>query len=160
MLALGSVGLGLQSTRPREPRVPLRALDGRSFAIVAAIADGLCPGGPDLPDAWTLQVPERVDAAVATWHPATRDELVLALRLWENALTSLVLHGRPRPFSTAEAAVRDRIIDGWRTSRFPLRRTAYKAVASLIAASYWSHPATFAHLGYPGPPRFAGQGAP
>lgn len=147
-LVCGGVGLGLQATALREPRAPLTALDPVSFSILAAVADALCPGAPGLPDAWELQVPEAVDAFLASSDPAVAVELSQALRFVENGLPGLLLDGRPRPFSTRSKEERLRTLERMATSRIHLRRTIYKALMGLVTATYWGDPRTFAHSGY------------
>lgn len=154
LLFAGGAGLALQPGRRREPREPLRALTPRAFATLAAAADRLCPGGDRLPSAWDLRVPEKVDATLDRLDPAAAAEVVNALRLLENGLPGLLLHGRPRAFTALAPEAQDAALEAWRTSRFATLRTAHKALASLASAAYWSDPATFAYVGYPGPPRF------
>ncbi len=153
LLGVGGVGLALQPTHARAPRVALRALDERTFSILAAVADAVCPGADGLLGAWELQVPERVDAHLDRLHPADVAELKQALLLLENGLAGLVLDGRPRAFSACDLETRSRVLARWKQSRIGVRRQAYRALVSLVSASYWTQPATFAFVGYPGPPR-------
>lgn len=153
-LALGAaavaagVGLAVVPPAARAPREPLRALTERSFAVLAAVADRVCPGGPGLPDAWELEVPEKVDAVLARLHPANATDLHRALLLLDNPLAGLLLDGRPATFTRASDETRDRILASWRTSRLQVRRASYQAIVGLVSAAYWSDPRTFAHLGY------------
>jgi hypothetical protein len=153
-LALGgaavAAGVGLAVVPPagRVPRVPLRALTDRSFAVLAAAADRICPGAAGLPNAWELEVPEKVDAALARLHPAHATDLHRALLLLDNPLAGLLLDARPVAFTRASDESRDRILEAWRTSRLEVRRSAYQAIVGLVSAAYWSDPLTFAHIGY------------
>lgn len=160
LLAVGGVGLGLQSTRQREPRSPLGALTPTQFSVLAWVADTMMPGTDAVPDAWTLRVPEKVDAMLASTDAWLAAEIGQALLLLENAVPGLLLDGRPVPFSQADAETRARTLERWRTSRIPLRRSAFRALHGLCAGSYWSDPATRAVSGYPGPPNYGNtQGA-
>lgn len=162
VLVLGGLGLALQGTVLRAPARPLRALHPREFSILAAIADRICPGGDTLPTAVEAEVAEKVDDLLARLDPAVTVELSQLLRLIENALVGLAFDGRVRTFTALPPDGQDRVLAAWRTSRFPLRRQGFKALAGLCNASYWATPATWPHTGYPGPPDYASlvQGAP
>jgi len=153
-LALGGVGLALQGTVPRAPDRPLKALDERGFSILAAICERMCPGGDGLPSATEARVPEKLDDLLATLDPAVTVELSQVLRLIENALTGLAFDGRVRTFTALSPERQQTVLEGWRTSRFPLRRAAFKALAGLCNATYWATPSTWPHTAYPGPPDF------
>ncbi len=159
-LAAGGLGLALFPGQSRAPRRPLQALTERDYAILAAIADRLCPGAPGLPSAGELDVAGHVDALMARLHPADVAEFQQLLALFENALVRALLHGSPVPFSRAAPAVQDASLEAWRTSALPFRRLAFKALRGLVAATYWAQPETWPHIGYPGPPRFGQEGAP
>jgi hypothetical protein len=156
VLALGGTGLALQSTVMRTPAAPLRALSPRAFSILAAIVDRICVPGPGMPAPAELQVAEGIDGLLATMDPATVAELEQGLLLFENALTGLLLDGRPRTFTSLAPDEQDAVIAAWRSSRLGLRRKVYKALRGIIAAAYHGNPATYAAVGYPGPPDFRG----
>jgi hypothetical protein len=153
-LALASVavaaGVGLAIVPPvsRSPRARLRALTDRSFAVLAAVADRVCPGGSGLPTAWDIEVPEKVDAVLARLHPGNATDVHRALLLLDNPFAGLVLDARPTSFTRVSAETQDRILETWRTSRLEVRRSAYRAIVGLVNAAYWSDPRTFGHLGY------------
>ena len=107
-LALGGVGLALQGTVPRVPAQALRALDARSFSILAAIVDRLCPGGDGLPTAAEALVAEKLDALLYSLDPAVTVELSQLLRLTENALVGFAFEGRIRSFTALSPA---RLVD-------------------------------------------------
>jgi hypothetical protein len=151
-IAAAAVGVGVGSSLRYPvgpaPRGPLAALTGRSFRVLAAFADRVCPGAPDLPTAWELGVPEKVDAVLARLHPGNATDVHRALLLLDSPLTGLVLDGRPTTFTRSAPDVQDAILESWRTSRIEVRRSAFHAVAGLVNAAYWSDPRTFAHSGY------------
>jgi hypothetical protein len=154
--SLGFAGIAAWPSRLRAPRTTLRVLDANTFSTMAAVADRVCTGTSSggLPSAWDLEVPEKVDEALWGMHPGTAADVLGALKLLETGLFGAV-DGRIRPFTRLSPAGQDRVLERWRTSRIGIRRSAFTALASLAAAAYWSHPSTFAHVGYPGPPRFA-----
>jgi hypothetical protein len=151
-LAVGLV-VAFQPGRSRVPRRPLVVLDPRAFSVLAAVADRICPGGGGLPSAWELEVPEKVDAVLDRIDPAGAAEMRQILMLLESGLAGFAFDGRIRAFSAASPESQDRTLDRWRTSRWTLRRAAYKALSSTISAAYWSDPRTWPHIGYVGPPR-------
>jgi hypothetical protein len=141
--------VALQPTAHVLPARPLQALDPTAFSILSAVADTLCPpAGPGLSCA-ELFVAEDVDAFLATADPAVADEVSMALRLVENALPSLLLDGTVRStFTAADRATRTAVLEAFRDSRIPARRTVYKALLGLVSATYYGHPALAAHTGY------------
>ena len=66
----------------------------------------------------------------------------------------MLLDGRATPFTLLGPAEQDAVLDDFRTSRIPIRRSVYKALRGLIAASYWGDPRLYAAAGYPGPPDY------
>lgn len=150
-VGLGVVGIAAWPARLREARVALRVLDRTTFSTLAAVAERVCPAMDGLPSAWDLQVPEKVDLALWGMHPGTAADVQRALRLLETGLLGAI-DGRIRPFTRLSPAAQDQVLERWGTSRFEVRRVAFTALANLTSAAYWSDPATFRHLGYPGPP--------
>ena len=148
LLAAGGLGIGLQSTVLRTPRRALLALDLRTFSVLAAVADRFCPGGEGLPTAWALEVPEDVDAFLASNHPGVAADVRQGLLLVENGLPGLLLDLDPRPFTARPPDAQDAALQGMATSRLALRRTLYKALLGMVTATYWGHPETFAASGY------------
>ncbi len=154
VLALGGLGVGLQTTVFREPRKKLKKLSAVEFSVLAAMVDRLHPGADGLPSGWELHVPERLDEKLWTLHPADAHDVKTALRFIENAIAGALLDGRLRPFTRLDAAGQDEALECWRTSRLDTRRTAFKALKGLAGVIYWSDPRTYAFVGYPGPPNY------
>jgi hypothetical protein len=154
LLAAGGTGIALRSTVLRRPARPLRMLDEKSFSILAAVADRIAPPGGGFPSAAELQVAEKIDALLATMHPANTHELEQALFLLENALAGLVFDGRARPFTQLDPAAQDEALRDWQLSRLAVRRKAYVAMHGLCAAAYYASPAIYPLVGYPGPPDY------
>lgn len=130
-------------------RHPLRALDARKFAVLAAIAARTVPAS----DADAITVAERVDAQMALAPPEARADFGKLLLLVENALTGFVLDGRARPFTRLGAAAQDEVLAAWRDSRLALRRSGYGVLRKLTQAAWYAAPEAWADVGYPGPPR-------
>lgn len=154
LLAVGGAGLALQGTAIRRPARPLRCLDERSFAVLAAVADRIAPGRDGFPSASELHVAEKVDALLATLDPAMVQEVRQLLGLLENAAVGLLFDGRWRPFTRLPPEEQDEVLRAWQQSRLSIRRTGWAALHGLCSAAYYASPEVHARLGYPGPPDF------
>lgn len=155
LLAAGAVGLALRPGAAVSPPDLLHALTPQQYGILQAVAARICPGGPGIPTAAEIGVAARVDAQLATMHPQDVAELGQGLLLIENALVGLLLDARPTPFTRLGPAEQDAALEAFRTSRIPIRRSVFKALRGLVAASYWSDPRMYPTVGYPGPPDYA-----
>ena len=156
LLAVGGIGLSLRGGVPRAPARPLQALSEREFAVLAAVADCILPGGEGFPSAAELQVAERTDALLAASDPRVVEELGSLLRLMDNALAGLLLGGSPTPFTALSAAEQEALLTSWRDSSLALKKGAFKALRSACLLAYFTNPGSFAAVGYPGPPDFSG----
>jgi hypothetical protein len=58
------------------------------------------------------------------------------------------------------AETQDAVLAEWADSSLKLRRTIYKALRGIIVAAYYGNPATYASVGYPGPPDIVPFGEP
>ena len=160
LLLVGGAGLGLSSSTVRTPPPGLKVLSARSWTVLDAISDVMCPGGEGRPTAGELGVAALVDAQLSTMHPADAADFNRVLLLLDNALVGLIFDGRPRHFADAPSDVRAQILASWRDSRLLVRRQAYKALRGLVMATYWAQPGTYGWSGYPGPPDFGQSRAP
>lgn len=154
LLAVGGLAVTGQRTVPRAPARPLRALDPVAFSVLAAVADRLIDAPPGAPTPASLELAETIDEALAKMGPLAAAEVSRVLMLLESPIAGLLMDGRPRPFTALDAAGQDAVLEAWRTSRWTLRRQAYKALDLLVAAAYFGHPASYASTGYPGPPDY------
>lgn len=153
-VAAGGIGLGLRPTVLRKPEQPLHALDDTEYSILWAIAEVICPANGAFPAASSLQVAEKVDALLASSDPGLAVDVKRLLRLVENAIPGLILDRRFHTFSAASETEQALILEGWRTSAIPLRRTVYKALNGLVGATYYAQPEVWPAVGYPGPPNY------
>ncbi len=150
----GLVAVSLLPPAHRDPRAPLRVLTPRAFSVLSAVADRICPGSDGLPSAWDLEVPEGLDLLLDRLHPGVGAEIIQALLFLENPVAGTFLDGRMARFTQSSPDVQDEALRAFGRSSLGVRRQAYQALSGLISATYWSNPATWAHVGYPGPPRF------
>ncbi|MEL6347893.1 MAG: gluconate 2-dehydrogenase subunit 3 family protein [Myxococcota bacterium] len=161
LLAIGGVGIGLRPGADGPVPSDLQTLNAARFCTLRAFAQRINPGeNAGFPSADEIGVAQKVDAHLATMHPADVEELRQALTLLENGLTGLLMIGSATPFSRATPSQQDALIERWRASRVVLLQSAYKALRSLCATTYFSDPRTFAAVGYPGPHNYGQSDAP
>lgn len=93
----------------------------------------------------------RLDTAVAAMHPATRQEI--------EQLTALIAHpagrravvGLAADWAEADAAPVRAALAGLRAAESSTSQQVYHALRDLTNAAYFSDPAAWAAVGYPGP---------
>jgi hypothetical protein len=159
LLVGGAVPLALRSTLVRgKPKGALKLLTEEEHAILAAVAARVAPGEgapPTWPTAEALDCAGKIDALMATVHPAVGAELRQLLHLFESGMFGLVFTATPTPFTRCTPAAQDARLQAWRTSRLALLRSGYQALKRLAHATYYSSPEVYALIGYPGPPEVA-----
>lgn len=154
----GAVPLALRRgrLRPLPPGGKLLFLSIAEYSVLAAVADRifapLAPGQPT-PDA--IGVALKIDALMAGADPTSQRDFRQLLGLFENGLAGLLFDGRPTPFTERSPEDQTETLERWRFSRLPLRRSGFQALMRLCNAVYYSDPATYAGIGYPGPPVLA-----
>ncbi len=155
LLALGGVGLSLRGpTRNRPVPDTLRVLSDRQYLTLAAVAARVALPGEGGPTSDEVGVAAKLDQLFATMHPGDVKDIQQLLDLLDNALGGLLLGGRTQTFTGSTTAQQDEILSEWRTSGLSVRRTGYKVLAGLCAATYHADPKTYASVGYPGPPSY------
>jgi len=155
LLAVGGLGLSMQSSVLREPGRALLVLDTLEYSVLSAVAERICPAGDGFPSAASLDVAAGIDAFVSLLDPAAGAELKSLLRLLENGVAGLLLDGRPRPFTACSPEVQDATLHAWQHSRIGLRRSGMKVLRGFCSSTYYSDPRVYSHVGYPGPPDFS-----
>lgn len=145
LLALGWRALG---GYPR-PAAPLARLSRREAAFVAAAAEALFPRGGPVP-------PSGLEAGVPAWTDRWLDALPAGTRLLVRCLFALVEHATllfPAPgwdgwrrFSALDAGRRGAVLEGWRTSRFFLRRLVFTSLRAIVTQAYFADPAVLRAL--------------
>ena len=152
-LALAAGGGLYRYTHPPAP--PDFELDGEARAALGAIVPAILAGAlPVDAQARARAVAasiERVHQTILGLPPATQKEVqdlfsLLALAPARRLLTG-VKHGWAQAGEQEVAA----FLQGWRSHRFALLRTAYHALHDLVLGSWYSDPAHWAAIGYPGP---------
>jgi hypothetical protein len=151
LLAAG--GGWYRATHPAPPRGFV--LDGEARTALDAIVPAILSGA--LPDA----SPDRAREYAAT--TARVHHVILGLRLAAQqevqdlfGLLALgparrLLTGIPDGWANAQEADVAAFLQDWRVHRLPLLRTAYAALHDLALGAWYSDPAHWDAIGYPGP---------
>ena len=152
----GGLGLGLRRTRlGPPPKATLALFTLEEHSIFQAVAARVVPGegaGATWPTAVDVDCAGKADAVLARLHPETGREMKQLLRLFDNALVNLVVHGSPTPFTELPPAEQDARLEAWGRSRLSLLRSGYLALTRLSAATYYASTEVHPRIGYPGPP--------
>jgi hypothetical protein len=93
----------------------------------------------------------RIDALVQALPPHAQGELSQLLSLLGSAPGRRALTGLGQPWPEAAVADIQQALQGMRLSTLALRQQAYAAVHDIITGAYFSDPASWPLLGYPGP---------
>lgn len=150
-LTLVAVGGGLVWMRPAAPAAELNADSRMLFAAVAqAVLDGVLPSGPARAAALTAHV-ERVQQTIRGFSPAVQNELAQLLGILCTAPGRRLLARLAAPWETASAADVGIALQRLRTSRLATRQQIYHALRDITNGAYFSDPAAWAAIGYPGP---------
>lgn len=130
-------------------------LSARGRAVFGAVADAvlaeLLPADAAARRAAIEAHLDRLDAAVAAMHPATRQEI--------EQLTALIAHpagrravvGLGADWAEAKAAQVRAALGGLRASEQATAQQVYHALRDLTNAAYFSDRSAWAAVGYPGP---------
>lgn len=150
-IALGlllALGLRVWAGHPRPPEA-FRRLSRREAAFAAAASEALFPRGGAVP-------PSGLEAGVPAWIDRWLDALPAATRFLVRCLFALVEHATllfPAPgwdgwrrFTALDAARRGAVLEGWRTSRFFLRRLVFTSLRAIVTQAYFADPAVLRAL--------------
>lgn len=154
LLSLG--GLGVLGARgsfgvPTPPQ-SLLVLSPREYAVIVALAERFIPARQGFHTPAQLGTAVACDRVISLLDPTAQVELKQLLMLFENAVTNLVFGGRPTPFTAMTAPEQERVLHDWAHSMLALRRSGYNALRSLVMATHYGNPKTWASAGYAGPP--------
>ncbi|MDP3233421.1 MAG: gluconate 2-dehydrogenase subunit 3 family protein [Myxococcales bacterium] len=153
LLALGGGGFLFtrKSVEVDPPGDGLLSFTAREFAIVTALSYRVIPHREGFPTVDAVQVARGCDRILTLVDETALTETKQLLMLLENALPNFLFGRRARTFSTMSSDDQDAVLTEWQTSRITLRRTGYTALRGLVMAAYFSSPATWPAIGYPGP---------
>ncbi|PQO97338.1 hypothetical protein C5614_14390 [Massilia phosphatilytica] len=150
---LAAGGGWYRHTHPAPPRGFV--LDGEARAaldaIVAAIVSGALPEAP-VDRAHTIAATTaRVHQTVLGLPLAAQQEVQDLFGLLALGPARRLLTGIPDGWSAAKEADVAAFLQDWRWHRLALLRTAYAALHDLVLGAWYSEPAHWDAIGYPGP---------
>jgi hypothetical protein len=147
MLAAGGGAVALVSLRGIEDG----KLSAHAREVFAGAARGLLDGTM-ASDATSMQaLLDRIDGLVASLPPHAQAELSQLLALLASAPGRRAFAGLAADWPQSTPADVQAAMQSMRTSSLAVRRQAYQALHDIVGAAYFSDPATWGMLGYPGP---------
>lgn len=133
-----------------------RVLDAGTAAVMSAFVPVVLAGSiPEESQARARAIREVVEAfdrAVAGLSPAVQQEIDQLFSVLRFAPVRIVLTGLWEPVESSSPEEIAAFLTRWRHSRFGIQRAGYQALTQLVQASWYDNPASWAAIGYPGPP--------
>ena len=130
-------------------------LDGEAKAaidaIVPAMLAGALPSEPPARQAAIASTTERVHQAILGLPLAAQKEVQDLFGLLALGPARRFLAGVPETWSEASVEQVSAFLQSWRVHRFGMLQSAYGALHDLIIGSWYSDPANWPAIGYPGP---------
>ena len=149
---LAVVGSGAALVQPGLERGVLSAAGRDVFrAIGVGVLDKTLPDEASAKAAALTALLGRVDVLISALPPHARAELSQLLSILATSAGRRALAGLGTPWADASAADIQSALQGMRLSSLALRQQAYAALHDITAGAYFSEPATWVVLGYPGP---------
>jgi hypothetical protein len=150
---LAAAGGWYRVTHPAPPRGFV--LDGEARAalgaIVPAMLGGALPVAPADRARAIAATTDRVHQAILGLPLGSQQEVQDLFGLLTLAPARRLLAGVPTGWAEAKEADVAAFLQDWRTHRFALMRTAYAALHDLVLGVWYSDPAHWEAIGYPGP---------
>lgn len=138
------------------PAAERRFLDEDAARMVAALVPVVLAGSlPEEPAARARATRDTVDAfdrAISGLTPSVQEEVAQLISFLSFAPTRIAFAGLWVRIEEAPAEDLRAFLTRWRSSRFGLQRASYHALTQLIQAAWYGNTASWAAIGYPGPP--------
>ncbi len=150
--ALAVVGGAAVLIQPGLERGAL-TVSGKSVfrAIGMGILDKTLPEQPAAKDAALTALLGRVDVLISALPPHAQAELSQLVSILGSGAGRIALAGLSAPWDNASVEEVQAALQDMRFSKLALRQQAYAALHDITAGAYFSEPATWTLLGYPGP---------
>ena len=121
-------------------------------AIAPVILQGAFPAAGPGRAAALERITGSVALAVAALSAAAQKEVAELFALLAFAPTRIAVAGLSAPWDQAGLADIEGFLRRWQHSRMDLLKTGYLALHDLVLGAWYADPATWAAIGYPGPP--------
>ena len=149
---LAVVGSGAALIQPGLERGALSAAGRDVFrAIGVGVLDKTLPEEASAKAAALTALLGRVDVLISALPPHAQAELSQLLSILATSAGRRALAGLSIAWADASAADIQSALQGMRLSSLAVRQQAYAALHDITAGAYFSEPATWVVLGYPGP---------
>lgn len=157
LLALGGCARPGNASGPfDDPGYAYRALTGGDRELVAAVGAvmlaGALPTDAAAHDVAMVQVVRGVDVAIDGLPPSVQYEIGQLFGLLRFPPTRALAAGIWSSWENAGAKTVADFLTRWRFSNIELFRSGYQALHQLVMASWYGNNASWARVGYPGPP--------
>lgn len=150
--ALAVVGGAAVLIQPGLERGALTAIGKSVFrAIGLGVLDKTLPEQPADKDAALTALLGRIDVLISALPPHAQAELSQLLSILGSGAGRIALAGLSTPWANASVQDVQTALQGMRFSSLALRQQAYAALHDITTGAYFSEPATWVLLGYPGP---------
>jgi hypothetical protein len=120
-------------------------------AVALAVLDGSLPADAGARDAALAAHLDRLEATVAVFPPATRDELSRLLGLLGTAPGRFALSGLGSDWSRVGVGELQSALRGMNLSSSTTRQQVFHALRDLTNAAFYADASTWPLMGYPGP---------
>ena len=94
----------------------------------------------------------RADVFLSTEDPEIQDQIHLLLTIFNSIVSAILLSFTFSKFVDMDGAAQDSYLEGWMTSTFAFRRTAYQALKRLSMSMYYTDGRSWDEIGYHGIP--------
>lgn len=154
LLALGGLGtLALRKSKTVSlPPEGLLFLSPSEYAVMSALAVQMIPGVSGAPSVVEARVAFHADRTLSRAKVDAQKDFKRLLGLFENGVSQFLFEFKTQPFTQLSLEEQRHVLASWQHSRLALRRTGFNALRTLVMACYYGNPATWAFVGYPGPP--------
>ena len=143
------------------PAAGRRFLDDEGARLVAALVPMILAGAlPEDNAARSRAVRETVEAfdrAVSGLTPSVQEEVAQLFSFLAFAPTRIAFAGLWAPIDESTPEELKAFLARWSSSRLDLQRVSYLALTQLIQAAWYGNTASWAAIGYPGPPSLEGR---
>ena len=131
------------------PPAALKFFSQDEYSVFSAAA-ARCTGHPAASGGGGIDTALRADAFLSTEDPEIQDQIHLLLTIFNSVFAAILLSFTFSRFVDMDGAAQDRYIEGWMTSTFAFRRTAFQALKRLSMSMYYTDERSWDEIGYHG----------
>lgn len=131
----------------------LRAGDLEFFSALAPVVlSGSYPSSLST-EAAQARLLHELDNLISTLQDYAQSQLIMLLDVVQSAPLRVAMDAQWASWKDASAADIEGFLQGWKTSKIPIKRMGYGSLCKLISMCWYKQPETFALTGYPGMPK-------